>query len=154
LTYKYYRAILCPGFSESFVLFSKQSIKGVVMKLRKGSRGLLRGNFKDQREAKCSIQESSLATDQCIWLGVDETFEGEVCPARMHLTVDMVRDLLPHLQKFAESGNLEGAPAKDGEVVGIVIESATGKFLTRKLVWETRDCIEDAFVHPDAAFYR
>lgn len=72
-------------------------------------RGFLKGRFKDRYGAQCSIQKSSLATEDCIWLGCDhETFDQQCrpCGARMHLTQQMVADLLPILQHFAETGEL------------------------------------------------
>jgi hypothetical protein len=73
-------------------------------------RGFLRGEFVDCCGEKCSIQESSMATEPCIWLGcehetVDEV-SGQKCGARMHLTRELVAALLPHLQRFAEYGSL------------------------------------------------
>lgn len=35
-------------------------------------RGFLRGEFTDRYGVKCSIQKSSLATEDAIWLGIDE----------------------------------------------------------------------------------
>lgn len=73
-------------------------------------RGFLRGEFLDRYGAKCSIQKSSLATEDCIWLGCDhETIHektGEKCGARMHLTKDMAADIVMHLQRFIETGEL------------------------------------------------
>lgn len=72
-------------------------------------RGFLRGEFKDRYGDKCSIQKSSLATEDCIWLGCDhETVDqhGRPCGARMHLTQQMVADLIPLLQHFVETGEL------------------------------------------------
>ncbi len=42
------------------------------IKLKTTVRGFLRGEFKDLYGAKCSIQKSSLATDDAIWLGVND----------------------------------------------------------------------------------
>jgi hypothetical protein len=42
------------------------------MKLEKTERGFKNGKFTDRYGAKCSIQESSLATEDAIWLGVDD----------------------------------------------------------------------------------
>jgi len=72
-------------------------------------RGFLRGKFKDRYGEDCSIQKSSLATEDCIWLGCDhETVDkqGRPCGARMHLTREMVSDLLPLLQHFVATGDL------------------------------------------------
>lgn len=72
-------------------------------------RGFLKGSFKDRYGEECSIQKSSLATEDCIWLGCrHETVDkqGRPCGARMHLTQAMVADLLPLLQHFVETGEL------------------------------------------------
>ena len=62
-------------------------------------RGLLVGTFVAQDGDRCSIQESSLATESCIWLGCNE-FQ------RMHLTIENVQALLPHLLSFTLTGHL------------------------------------------------
>lgn len=62
--------------------------------------------FKDRYNQKCSLQESSLATEACIWLGVDMDLNGKES-SRMHLTQDMVTELWPILKNFAETGFLE-----------------------------------------------
>jgi hypothetical protein len=69
------------------------------MKLKKTNRGFAIAEFIDRYGEKCSIQKSSLATENCIWLGVHEN--------RMHLTPKMVANMLPLLQRFAETGDLE-----------------------------------------------
>lgn len=61
-------------------------------------RGFLRGDFLDEYGEKCSIQKSSLATKECIWLGANEN--------RMHLSRTHVEQLLPLLQHFVETGAL------------------------------------------------
>lgn len=68
-------------------------------------RGFLRSEFTDRYRQKCSLQESSLATEACIWLGCFEDMEGKPS-SRMHLTQDMVNQLLPALTHFAEHGQL------------------------------------------------
>lgn len=72
-------------------------------------RGFLLGKFRDRYGVDCSIQKSSLATEDCIWLGCDhETVDpqGHPCGARMHLTQAMAVDLVMHLQRFIETGEL------------------------------------------------
>lgn len=61
-------------------------------------RGFLRGQFTDRYGFPCSIQKSSLATEDCIWLGRDLV--------RMHLTREMAAELIPLLQHFVETGEL------------------------------------------------
>jgi len=93
----------------------------MAIKIKPTERGFSRGEFIDRYGVKCSIQESSLATEHCIWLGCNDaepkvcTEEGwklvelppdTVCHTRMHLTQDMVKQLLPLLEKFAKTGEL------------------------------------------------
>ena len=66
------------------------------------TRGFLVAIFVDRYQNLCSIQESSLATENCIWLGLDAPDAG----ARMHLTQDMARELAEALVRFADTGNL------------------------------------------------
>lgn len=86
--------------------------------------------FKDKNEEDCSIQKSSIATEDTIWLGVNVpkviALAKELHPersdivgwlsvplpecanisGRMHLSQDMVKEILPYLIKFAETGEL------------------------------------------------
>ena len=108
------------------------------MKTDYTQRGFAKIDFQDRYKQPCSIQKSSLATEDAIWFGVDDVdpqimeFDahrmGIPTPAtvgwipfaipeevllstRMHLTQDQVKELLPILQHFAEHGelpNLEG----------------------------------------------
>ena len=85
-------------------------------------RGFTLIEFTDRYDVKCSLQKSSLATEDAIWFGCDnanpramiagfgwkeiELPEDTVCDTRMHLTQDQVKELLPVLQYFAEHGEL------------------------------------------------
>lgn len=81
-------------------------------------RGFLRAEFLDLYGNKASMQKSSLATDDAIWLGseqathsimgkiVDLEKEGYDCSARMHLSRKQVAELIPILQYFVDNGNL------------------------------------------------
>ncbi|HKT54522.1 MAG TPA: hypothetical protein VJP88_08715 [Caulobacteraceae bacterium] len=62
------------------------------------SRGFAVAEFRDRYGIQCSIQESSLAGEACLWLGAE--------PNRMHLTQDMAAALIPLLRRFAETGVL------------------------------------------------
>jgi hypothetical protein len=104
------------------------------MELETTQRGFSIGKFKDRYGAQCSIQKSSLATEDAIWFGVDDgnpqimasqaaqhgvtttettgwvpfPIPSEVMiNTRMHLTQDQVKELLPILTKFAETGELD-----------------------------------------------
>lgn len=78
------------------------------MKVYKTGRGFARADFVDYYGHKASIQESSIVGAASIWLGCDtgHHFDGQ-CLARMHLTQSQVRELLPLLERFAETGLLE-----------------------------------------------
>ncbi|WP_227396813.1 hypothetical protein [Jeotgalibacillus aurantiacus] len=99
------------------------------MDIKKGytNRGFQDIEFRDINSVSCSIQKSSLATEDAIWFGVNDadpkilaskTKEGGtgwvthdipkevLLTTRMHLTQDQVKDLLPILQTFAETGRL------------------------------------------------
>jgi hypothetical protein len=49
------------------------------VKVRPTQRGFLKGEFTDLYGAKCSIQKSSLATDDAIWLGIDDADPQIMC---------------------------------------------------------------------------
>ena len=65
---------------------------------RKTERGFAILNFIDRYNRPCSLQKSSLATENCIWLGADDN--------RMHLTQELVKMLLPHLIRFTKTGEI------------------------------------------------
>lgn len=103
--------------------------------MNKTKRGFAIKEFIDRYGAKCSIQKSSLAFEDCIWLGIDKAnpqimaanaIEMGIAPpetkpegwisfeipkevlinTRMHLTREHVKQLLPILQKFVATGDL------------------------------------------------
>ena len=105
------------------------------MKTEHTERGFAYQKFEDQYGEKCSIQKSSLATEDCIWFGFDEinlkhfvpfrtpeswqdvdldkllgvtpdNRQSDIANSRMHLSRDMVADLLPVLQHFVDTGEL------------------------------------------------
>ena len=61
-------------------------------------RSFRRGEFEDRYGKLCSIQKSSLATEDCIWLGRDQM--------RMHLTQETAAELAKILIYFAGTGEL------------------------------------------------
>ncbi len=71
--------------------------KGFMKKI-KIKKGLSSIEFTDFYNKHCSIQESSLSTQRAIWFGVDN--------ARMHLTIDRVKEILPILNLFVETGEI------------------------------------------------
>lgn len=91
------------------------------------NRGFGNIEFKDRYGAECSIQKSSLATEDAIWFGVNNadpkimaskikadgtgwvTYDipkDVLLTTRMHLTQDQVKVLLPILKVFADTGEL------------------------------------------------
>lgn len=86
-------------------------------------RGFAIARFFDRYGEACSLQKSSLATEDCIWLGchdlnlrrlTDEgwrpvTETGLIGNTRMHLTREMVARLLPVLEHFVKTGDLPPA---------------------------------------------
>lgn len=92
------------------------------MKIEKTERGFERIDFIDRYGKECSLQESSLAAEHAIWLGCNDAEpkllipgqgwteidmpEGYVANTRMHLTQEQVKELLPHLIKFANTGEI------------------------------------------------
>lgn len=94
------------------------------MKTKKTNRGFSNKNFTDRNGVECSIQQSSLATEEAIWFGIDkpkltifadksygkyETMdmpELYMVDSRMHLTRKQLKKLLPTLIKFVETGEL------------------------------------------------
>ena len=93
------------------------------------SRGFAIHEFTDRNGNKCSLQKSSIATEDCIWIGCDEIglkrFEPEkgwtgvpladdfpegvshIANNRMHLTRLQVEKLLPILDRFVATGEIE-----------------------------------------------
>ena len=82
------------------------------MEMKRTERGFSHAEFEDRYGQQCSIQKSSLAFEDCIWLGVDKRLADKSGDPlvdvndRMHLTQDMVRELLPLLEHFVETGKL------------------------------------------------
>lgn len=87
----------------------------------KTGRGFSLIEFKDRYDIDCTIQKSSLATENAIWFGAKEIglrqmsingwedvkLEGDpIANNRMHLTQDQVKSLLPTLQRFADTGEI------------------------------------------------
>ena len=90
-------------------------------------RGFKSIEFEDSYDTKCHIQQSSITTEPCIWFGIidaepkimaSKVKEGAVgwisypipddvlLKTEMHLTMEQVKELIPVLQKFADTGEL------------------------------------------------
>lgn len=91
------------------------------------NRGFKLIEFTDCYDAKCNIQKSSLATEDAIWLGVEDANpqimaskvkkngvgwvkysipEDVLLTTRMHLTREQVRDLISILKRFVDTGEI------------------------------------------------
>lgn len=80
--------------------------------------------FTDRYGEKCSLQESSLATEAAIWFGTEGTIvqgppwedvevpDNWLVTSRMHLTQAMVAHLIPLLQHFVDTGELPEIPTR------------------------------------------
>ena len=97
------------------------------MKIMHTNRGFPFIGFADHYGVMCTLQKSSLASDDAIWFGVEDAnpiimaskvLEGgtgwvkyPIHPdvyinTRMHLTREQVAELLPHLQRFVDTGEI------------------------------------------------
>ena len=102
------------------------------MEIKCTSRGFSYYNFDEGNGKTCSIQESSAAEQAYIWLGCDEIglkgfipngdpswrdvtdeqmqekfgFKYIIANNRMHLTQEQVKELIPILQKFVDTGSI------------------------------------------------
>ena len=101
---------------------SPKTTKVGMFEIHTTPRGFTRIEFTDRYGVQCSLQESSLASEAAIWFGCNDPNpqvcvpgqgwtpvplpEGTVCNDRMHLTVEMVKELMPLLQRFVDTGYL------------------------------------------------
>lgn len=98
------------------------------MNIKETCRGFKIIEFEDRYGEQCSIQDSSLATEAAIWLGIANpklqmmASKGQkggtgwidiplhedvnIMPCRMHLTIEQVEELLPILHRFVETGTI------------------------------------------------
>ena len=118
--------------------------------MAKTDRGFELGKFTDRYGTECSIQESSLATEAAIWLGVDDCMpqimaseainlgiptggqttgwipypipKEVLLTTRMHLTQEQVAKLLPSLEHFVKTGFL---PDPDDQVADVMNKIAS-----------------------------
>ena len=70
-----------------------------MLRLQLTPRFFRRGEFTDTQGTPCVLQESSAASEPCIWLGL-------MHKDAMHLNQRQVADLLPYLQRFVATGHL------------------------------------------------
>lgn len=91
------------------------------MKTTKTLRGFDIVQFQDRLDTPCSIQKSSLANENTIWIGVNDAnpmirsvvgwvpyeVPSEVLfTTRMELTQELAAEILPILQRFVDTGEI------------------------------------------------
>jgi hypothetical protein len=74
-----------------------------MLKKTKTSWGFDLIEFSDHNCVQCSLEKSSLASDDAVWLGVDSA---SPMATRMHLTKEQVKQLIPVLQAFVDTGDI------------------------------------------------
>lgn len=100
----------------------------MLSELQRTHRGFRFYEFEDRNGYACTLQKSSVATEDCIWLGLEsaspkklvfnegwvdvEMPEGVETNTRMHLTQEQARILSKQLEYFAETGELPRFPYK------------------------------------------
>ena len=80
------------------------------MKKSKTERGFSFVEFDDIYGQICSIQESSLATRDAIWIGVDNTgpsMGNKDVNGRMHVDKKLAKKLITRLQRFVNTGRVK-----------------------------------------------
>jgi hypothetical protein len=94
--------------------------------LKHTHRGFRFYEFTDRNGERCSFQKSSVATEDCCWLGIDDIKprrlvsgegwqdvdlpDGTQLSGRMHLTREGAAILSKQLHYFAETGELPASP--------------------------------------------
>lgn len=100
----------------------------MLSELKRTGRGFRFYEFKDRNGYLCTLQKSSVATEDCIWLGLESASPQklvrgkgwidatEMVPAevefntRMHLTREQAKVLAKQLEYFAGTGELPRFP--------------------------------------------
>lgn len=113
------------------------------MDIQKTNRRFNFTEFNDLNHDKCSLQISSLATEDAIWFGIDNpklvVFENDKKGAyieaempsnfnvhsRMHLSRKQVSDLLPLLSNFSENGTFYDDMSNSSEQIDSIIKKLT-----------------------------
>lgn len=112
------------GSDYLFIFYGNDTINTVESYgIQHTERGFAYSKFEDRYGYKCSLQKSSIATEDCVWFGVDDPSVKVLVPgrgwqdvdipedasiySRMHLNREQVAGILPYLQKFVETGELE-----------------------------------------------
>lgn len=79
------------------------------MRVTQTQRGFSLIEFKDTKGEDCSIQKSSLADDDYLWIGLDRApapHLGHELSPRMHINKEIAQDLIKVLTTFVETGDI------------------------------------------------
>jgi hypothetical protein len=118
--------------------------------MSKTIRGFVIDEFEDRYGSQCSLQKSSLATEDCIWFGVDNANpkilaskairlgiptngkttgwinypipDDVLLSTRMHLTQEQVLSLLPSLINFAMTGQLLDSTEETDKIMNTLLK--------------------------------
>lgn len=124
---------------------NKEKNQETSFKKGKTSWGFHKIEFKDINGVECSVQESSLATEEAIWLGVDDpdpeillpnkgwvkypVLEDVLFKSRMHLSIKQAAQLVRILNKFLETGSVGEEQSKEDVLRGRVANSPCSRCL-------------------------
>lgn len=83
-----------------------------IGRVRKSGRGFEFIEFKDLNGEECSLQASSLATTDAVWLGCDNNAKihhvtGDPLSPRMHMDRKQVKLLVASLMRWLEKGSFK-----------------------------------------------
>lgn len=109
--------------SNGLPLLEGDSMSNPIGKFSKTNRGFGLVEFTDSNGVKCSIQQSSLATQNCLWIGCSTDYYMQLSPGKgwekveiaqnqlvndkMHLNESQVRQLVARLEIWLETGSLK-----------------------------------------------
>lgn len=151
------------------------------MQFQKTDRGFLVLRFTDRYGVSCSLQQSSLATESAVWFGPDKA-EPRVLASqaavlgvqttentgwvpypipetvqmntRMHLTRKQVAELLPHLQRFVDTGELQPNNTMSNNTKGCARLESEARIIGDELVIKLKiSTLAHAAQHSDYFFH-
>lgn len=120
--------------------------------LQRTARGFAYLEFRDNDDQICSLQKSSMATEDAIRFGVDRVDGSR--SGRMHLTRDQAAQLLPYLQRFVETGEVIASNDSAGDTL-VHISKVQDRIAEVCERLEERAAVHDAskLVAPEKAGY-
>lgn len=61
--------------------------------------------FIDDQKQRCIIQKSNSLHETKIWIEIEKDINGKPVNSRMYLSQEQIKEILPYLQKFADTGD-------------------------------------------------